>query len=408
MAFQCKNCAGSLTYDPKSGKLFCDTCGSHFDVDESEKKGFVDLQVLFKEKIDFAELEANVYTCSSCGGSIIVNSKEMTSFCQYCGHKGVIFDRVEKRRRPDAIIPFAFGTEEAEKKAREHLQSSAALSDKVKEMEFTCTRGIYIPYFIVSAKYEGLHNFEVLSKDRNGEYVVIQDYTKTVTCNLDKLALEASEALLDEASAAVEPYDLDGLVHFEEGYLQGFYSDMADETPEYLCTKAEKVSKRIVSESFPKSQIPPSSQPAGAEGHVHFEGKAVYALFPMWFVTGEIDGNQITTLVNGQTGKVVSGAPISNKSFGLHVFLLSLITVPVMAAIGIFLSSAWVKLMDYDYGWVPTVSVLLFALGIPLMTAVLVTLRDKTNVLFQKIKENNRTATSRRLFKFVRRRNGHG
>lgn len=395
---QCGSCAGSLIFDPVKGKLVCKSCGGVFEVSHTNDRGLVDINSVFQDKDEITKEDINVYTCNTCGGSIIVNDVEMTSACPFCGNNGVIFDRVAKRRRPDFIIPFSFDAKSAEEKAREHLKGSFFLTRKARNMPLAKTVGIYIPYFILSAESRSNLTYQIDYKDKNGNVVGNDQIARTLRCYYDQLLVEASAALTNTAALMTEPYDLKGLRTFEEGYLQGFYSDMADEEPDDLLKQANSRIREYELRELNKRKIVPKGYYSVAwDSHLKFKGKACYALFPIWFVRGEHKGKDIIMLVNGQTGKVVGGPEYSKKMFTLASLSLAIIPIIVMATVGAF-GSALVSTLFFTGSLAAALGVLaaIFGLG-----ATIFTMESKQ---MAKIRDVIDISASKRLIKFTSRR----
>ena len=336
MPLLCQNCSGPLRFDPDEGKMVCALCDGRFDVTHADGASLVDLDSIYQDASVPTRDEIRVYTCSTCGGQIVVHGLEMTSTCPYCGNTGVVFDRATKKRRPDVIIPFSFGKEKAEEMLRTHLQRSRFLSKDARNMEWISIQPIYVPYYLVSAELKKVLTLEHIEKDQYGKETDRQHIARSMRCVFDKLSLEASAALNNNASHAVEPFDLSGMKIFEEGYLQGFASDMADEDAKSLCDAASEMCRDYVNEEMKKKKvIPRGFHVCGVEESLKFKGKAVYALFPVWFAVGKYGKKKATLLVNGQTGKV-GGTPVySIWKYYLAILLTSLITMALMCAVGI-------------------------------------------------------------------------
>lgn len=336
MPILCPNCGSSLSFDPDARKLLCPSCGSGQDVIHTNDMGLVDLERIYTDTKELEGMDLNVYTCSTCGGSITVNDVEMTSACPFCGNHGVIFDRIAKRRRPDAVIPFSIGADKALQAVREHLKRSALLSSNARNMELSKPVGVYIPYFVISAESKGVITYEKVTRNKNGREIDRDHIAKSFRCVYDRLTLEASSAFPDEASIEIEPYDFKDLRTFEEGYLQGFCSDMADDDPGRLLRKAKGLCREYeIGEIARKNICPKGYHSIGHEYDVKFKGKAVYSLFPVWFVIGKYGKDRkVTILVNGQTGKVVGGPPYSKVKMTGSVLLASILPTAVFTALG--------------------------------------------------------------------------
>ena len=397
---QCSNCAGALAFDPGKGKLVCKSCGGEFEVTHTDDKGLVDINSVFEDTDEITREDINVYTCSTCGGSIAVNDVEMTSSCPFCGNSGVIFDRVAKRRRPDGIIPFVFDSKSAQEKVRDHLKGSAFLPKKAKEMPFVNTVGVYIPYYIVSAESRSKVVYQYDFKDNEGNVVRTEQLCRTLRCFYDRLIIEASAALTNAAANMTEPYDLAGIRVFEEGYLQGFYSDMADEDPEELLNQADKRIREYETSEFAATKtVPDGYYNIAWDSHIKYKGKAFYALFPMWFVRGEYNGKNIIMLVNGQTGKVVGGPEYSKKMFtaaSLSMSVLPIIGMTVVGALG-SATAAGLLLSGSIVGFLGILA------GIIGLGSAICAMEEKQ---MAKIRDVIDLSSSRRLVKFISRRKG--
>ncbi|MBO4635817.1 MAG: hypothetical protein J5685_01600 [Clostridiales bacterium] len=399
MPLQCSNCAGPLTFDPDIGKLSCSQCGGSYEVTHNDDTGLVDLNKIFEDRSALRSMDLSIYTCSTCGGSVSVEGSEITSVCPFCGNTGVIFDRIAKKRRPDAVIPFAFGKRAAEEKVRLHLMDSAFLSPEQKTMKFRSVVGIYIPYYIIHGESKRVIIFEHREKRRSGR-VETDHISKSTRCIYDGLTLEASRALLDEASSRIEPFDLSGLKTFEEGYIQGFCSDMADEDAEALYRKARRMCKDYEAEQIRRMKIVPNSYYAvDSKDKLKFRGRAVYALFPVWFVSGTYKKTNVTFIVNGQTGKVVGSMPYSKTRYASSVFAMSLLTVPAFTLIGMAgLYALTVSALHASFAAV------YIGAGLLALVSLIMTYAGKR---LDKVREIISLSSSKRLVRFAGRRELH-
>jgi len=326
MALMCKDCASILLFDPDIGKLTCKSCGRSYDLEDSKQIASSDLRSLYSAEHHRQTINFTIYTCGTCGARISFHGSEMNAVCSFCGNSDMRPEGEIERRKPDAILPFSLSKEKAISTVKEHLTELPYLASEYRDMDLTSARGIYIPYYIVNAEYKAI--IDVRShKSSPAEY-------RSVSCNFDKLILEASKVLPDEASVMVEPYDLNDLKTFHEGYLQGFSADMADKDPEDIYHQAVNATRHMVEDECKKEKIVTRKNKFfDGDYRPKFTGNAVYALFPVWFVTGEVKDRKITFLVNGQTGKVFGNPPYSEKIFNKNVALVSLITVPLSFAL---------------------------------------------------------------------------
>ena len=115
MATLCKNCSHALIFDPNTQRLVCDSCGSSFKPEEvqSESKEYREnveaesLNDVYGTK-DESLMDCYVYTCSECGGEVIINGTEASTTCIYCGNPTVVFSRIAKQKCPEFVLPNSF------------------------------------------------------------------------------------------------------------------------------------------------------------------------------------------------------------------------------------------------------------------------------------------------------------
>ena len=324
----CRNCGGQLVFDPTKQKLVCEHCGGEFapeEYDLASKEPYSDKQAESANEIYGTHseelMDCYVYTCSSCGGEIIINGSEASTKCIYCGNSAVVFSRISKHKRPKYILPFKITKEEAVDSVRKTFKKGIFIPGAVKNFKADNVRGIYIPYWIVDLSHKG--NVIVSGKNRREKKVQSCYYGRTGSMRLTNVPLDASKLLSDESSARLEPYDLKEVVPFDEDYLLGFYSNASDITYGDLRSAASKRARDCFNEAAIESVQVGHSKKIFKEDHVtSIEYPSMtYVMLPAWFITYDYKGQHNTILVNGQTGKIVCGVPWRK---GLYFTLLAI------------------------------------------------------------------------------------
>ena len=315
MATLCKNCSHALVFDPRTQLLVCSSCGSSFKPEEIEstaKEYREDLKAEAASEVygtdDKSLMDCYVYTCSECGGEIIVNGTEASTTCVYCGNPNVVFSRISKQKRPEFIMPFSISKERAIVLAQNAVKKGIFVPREIKNFSVDCCRGIYLPYWIVKAKYADA--VVIKGQVKQGKNSVTKYFGRAGRLEFDNLPLDASRALSDESSSKLEPFNLVNLKPSDEDYLAGFYSNVSDVTysdvrgaallraqeffNEEALNDVKTASSKEVIESCPSIKVDPDM---------------VYAMLPAWFITFNYKGKHNTILVNGDSGKVVCGLP---------------------------------------------------------------------------------------------------
>lgn len=243
MAMLCKDCASILLFNPDSGRLQCKNCGLSYDLEDSKSIADSDLHSLYETEHHKLTMNYTIHTCGTCGARMSFHGSAISINCSFCGNSDMRAEGSETKRQPDAIIPFSLSKEKAITAVKNHLSELHYLSEEYQNMNLTDVRGIYIPYYIINADYKAI--IEIRDPEKGVNY-------RSVACTFDKLILEASKILPDEASVMVEPYDIKDLKMFHEGYLQGFSSDMADKDADDIYHQAVNSTRHMIFEECKK------------------------------------------------------------------------------------------------------------------------------------------------------------
>ena len=304
MIIRCKSCGKNIQYDIALGKLHCSQCGSDFRPED-----YPDSSPTF---------DACSYTCQSCGAELITtDDTEATAFCSYCGSTSILAGRMEKIKKPDAILPFRITREKCReiylKQAKKTFMAPGWLRSEQCVNSF---RAIYMPYWSYKVKASGYVIKTETTRERDGDDIVettTEFKSRKIDQNVAAWSHDASKAFADDISEMMDFNQVDesSLMPFHEGYLSGFYADMADDAAK---------EHRQIAESEMKARL-------GGLGS-QFSGKISLTdhklnYMPVWFMSTR-NGDRITyAAVNGYTGKMVADFPISTRKF---------LTVAVIAA----------------------------------------------------------------------------
>ena len=335
MATLCKNCYYPLVFDPDSQKLVCGACGSSFRAEEVEaeaKRFREDLKARSMQSVygtDEKEyLDCYVYSCSECGGEIIINGSEASTTCVYCGNPNVVFSRIAKQMCPEFVMPFSISREKALDIVHKKLNKGFFIPKEIKNFSADCIRGIYIPYWIVNAEYTDA--VVVSGRVKSGKSSTTRYFGRAGRMNIKNLPLDASTALSDESSSKLEPFDLTKLVPFDEDYLAGFYSNVSDVTYSDVRVAAFARAKEYFNEQAIDSVRASSKKIVSSFPSMNLDNNMVYVMLPAWFITFNYQGKHNTILVNGDTGKVVCGLPWDRKKFYICLAAIGIVATVLL------------------------------------------------------------------------------
>ncbi len=352
MATLCKNCGHALVYDPTIRKLSCVTCGSSYEAEEveSESKKYRENErvmtrgEVYGEGMDEVQeefLECYIYTCSECGGEIVIHGSEVSTKCVFCGNPTVVFSRVAKEKTPDYILPFSVTKEQAVQMIHKRIRHSLFVPSEVKNFQAEDVRGIYLPFWLVNANFE--ETCIVKSVIKSGKYSTTKYWGRTGHMKMTNLPLDGCRLLSNESSSRLEPFPFQEMKPFDEDYLLGFYSNASDIDYEEMFHITDSRSQEIFEQSAMEG-VKGSSKSIKLQAHqTSILNDYKYAMFPVWFVTFNYKGKHNTILVNGRTGKVVCGLPWRKALFWAMTIILGVLLTVVAFYLfkGLFTAVFW-------------------------------------------------------------------
>lgn len=396
MIYKCPNCGGALKYDPVSKKMICEYCISYFDPEEVSDKTENSRDV--KEEmaagseeaqfngLDDNYMECNIYSCTSCGGELMVNGLETSTFCAYCGQPTIVFNRVSKELKPKYILPFSVTKDKAVNLIREKLNAGFFVPDEIKNFETERIKGIYIPYWLCDMDYSDKQSLK--GTVGSGKNEKTRYFYRAARTSFKNMTLDASFRLSDETSQRLEPYDMRALEEFNTGYMSGYYADRYDVSQEEIKRVALGRAKQLFDLEVKRTVNASNIQILDNKPNIHIK-ELKYVLLPAWFLTFRYEDEAYTFLVNGQTGKVVGGVPFYKGNVILLISMLSaILTMICTPIVKSFLE------MDID-----DVGDFIMIIGVVAVSALLAGLKN-----FKKIKQSIELSKSKVMMNFVKER----
>ncbi len=310
MIIRCKSCGMNIRYDITLGKLHCDHCGSNYSPEEYPD--------------DSATFDACSYTCQSCGAKLITaDDTEATAFCSFCGSTSILTERMACIKKPDAILPFAITKEQCQEIYLKQARKTFLVPRWLKSDQcVNAFRPIYMPYWTYSVHATGHVEGKKTEQKRDGDYIetTVSPYVSDeIDQDVAFWSHDASKAFADDISEMIGFQHVEEklLKPFHEGYLSGFYADMAE--------KAAESHKRIA-----RSEVRARLTTYGTSfnGSVNVTQHKLNYL-PVWFMSTQHRGKVTYAAINGYNGKLVADFPISSRGFfllaGIAAVILSIL-----------------------------------------------------------------------------------
>jgi DNA-directed RNA polymerase subunit RPC12/RpoP len=262
-----------------------------------------------------------VYVCQSCAGEIIADAHTGATACPYCGSPVVMMGQFAGDLKPDYVIPFKLDKNAAVEALRKHT-SGKRLLPKVfaDENHIQEVKGVYVPVWLFDTlatadmRWRGTRTRTW--SDRDYYYTETSHYsiTRGGTMKFSSVPVDGSTKMNDTLMESIEPFDFSQAVDFQTAYLSGFLADKYDVDAETSVKRVNARIRRSTEEAF--AQTVRGFTTVHQEGcHVNLENSvAKYALYPVWLLTTQWNGENFLFAMNGQTGKFVGDLPLDKKA----------------------------------------------------------------------------------------------
>ena len=312
--FKCPNCGGRLEFDAPSQKLKCPYCEGTFDPDlfEEPKEVVVDSET-------WNDDEMKVYTCNSCGGTLITDKDTVATSCPYCDNPIVLTSNVSGIYKPKKVIPFMLDKKQAKERYKQFLKGKPLLPNEFKdEATIDEIKGIYVPFWLFDGKASARMWFDAVNhrywSDGRYNYVETSNYKlfRSGYVRFADVPVDASTKVSDQLTQSVEPYNSSASKPFSDNYLAGYLADKYDvDIPE----SREKANSRIANSTasiFRGTVVGYDNCIPSSTNIAISEGKQQYVMYPLWLLNVKYNGQIYTFAMNGQTGKFVGDLPTDN------------------------------------------------------------------------------------------------
>ena len=331
--YKCPACGGALEFDSGIQKMKCPFCDSTFEMealkelDENLKKSAGDDSMDWDMNVggewqDGEENSLHSYICNSCGGEIVGDDNTAATSCPFCGNPVVMTGQFSGMLKPDFVIPFKLDKQAAKAGLLKHLSGKHFLPKLFKNQNHIDEiKGVYVPFWLFDADVNAHVRYKA-TKVRvwsDSDY----DYTETSFFSIarggeiafEHVPVDGSSKMADDLMESIEPYDFKDAVDFQTAYLAGYLADKYDVTAEDSIDRANERVKKSTEQNFAETVTGYSTITTEDSNIQLSNGKAKYALYPVWLLNTTWHGKQYTFAMNGQTGKFVGDLPCDKSAY---------------------------------------------------------------------------------------------
>ena len=236
-------------------------------------------------------------------------------------------------------FPFKFSNEQASNKYAEGIKKKFFVPRAFKKAPPTENiKGIYIPSFSFDAdsnsKYSG-----TLAEDEsytsNGKRHTRTIYKKISGTHQDKnidVVVESSSKLNQKQLSEILPFNMKNLVKFDHSFIMGYTVEQYETTVD----ECKVISRRIMEENIKRRILSGYSYDRVVEFNlstIFTNEKYIYNLLPVYNCSFTYKKKLYNTYMNGDTGKVGGGFPVSKLKVAFVVLMFMLFVAGIIALV---------------------------------------------------------------------------
>ena len=335
--YKCPCCDGAIEFSSAAQKMKCPYCDTEFEMEtllaydqELQQDTPDDMSWDTAAGGDWTEGEdagLRIYVCQTCAGEIVADEHTGATSCPYCGNPVVMMGQFTGALKPDYVIPFKLDKNAAMAALKKHT-SGKRLLPKVfaDENHIREVKGVYVPVWLFDADASADLRWKGTRvrtwSDSNYIYTERQFYsvTRGGTIGFRQVPVDGSSKMDDTLMESIEPFDFSQAVDFQTAYLSGYLADKYDVDSEQSVARANERIRRSTEEAF-TATVGGYSSLVPVSNHVNLQnGVAKYALYPVWLLTTEWNGQKYMFAMNGQTGKFVGDLPMDRAAYKKWLF----------------------------------------------------------------------------------------
>ena len=200
-------------------------------------------------------------------------------------------------------------------------------------------KGLYVPVWLFDTDADALVRYKATRirtwSDSQYNYTATSHYavTRGGGIGFENVPVDGSTKMDDTLMESIEPFDISGAVPFQTAYLPGYLADKYDVDAKASIDRANDRIKSSTEEAF-RSTVMGYNTLMPVSTNIQLQnGRARYALYPVWILNTDWNGQKFTFAINGQTGKIAGDLPMDWGAF--WKWLLGVSTLVTAAAFGI-------------------------------------------------------------------------
>lgn len=266
------------------------------------------------------ERELSHLVCNSCGAEIVGDRTLIATRCGFCGNTFVAASRIRATQTPNFLIPFALDRKAMVAAFRKATKGKFLLPPAFRD-EHTLTEatGAYLPYWFHDGQASGTLRFHAENychwsdSDYNYTETKVYDVVREGSVAFRGIPVCGTTKLEPARAEGVEPFDVQASRPFATAYLSGYVASSYDIAAKDTLERADTRARESLTEMV-EGTVTGYSTLRRESCETRVDHTATwYALLPVWLIVISYAGKSYPFAVNGQTGEVVGTFPISRR-----------------------------------------------------------------------------------------------
>lgn len=330
--YKCPCCGGAIAFDSTLQKMKCPFCDTEFEMEalaaydsELQQEQADDMTWETSAGTQWQDGETDgfkTYVCKSCGGEIVGDENTAATSCPFCGNPVVMMGQFAGALKPDYVIPFKLDKKAAKVALNRHYQGKRLLPKVFKDQNHIDEiKGIYVPFWLFDAdakasiRYKGTRVRAWSDSDYDYTETSYYSIVRGGDVGFERVPVDGSTKMADDLMESIEPFDFSGAVDFQTAYLAGYLADKYDVDAGQSIERANQRIKKSTEDTF-AATVKGYTTVMPEFTNIRLQnGKAKYALYPVWLLNTTWQGHNYTFAMNGQTGKFVGDMPMDKGAF---------------------------------------------------------------------------------------------
>ena len=328
----CPACKTELNSEGISGEATCPGCGAEFQMEDLRayaaqmaKKGEDNMNWDTEAGSQWQEGEADglrIYGCKQCGGEIVADETTGATHCPYCGNPVVLTGHFTGLLKPDLVIPFKVDKKAAIAALQNHYKGKVLLPKVFKDQNhIEEVKGLYVPVWLFDTDADAYVQYRATRtrtwSDSQYNYTATDYYAvlRGGGIGFENVPVDGSTKMDDALMESIEPFNIADAVPFQTAYLPGYMADKYDVDAPSSIDRANQRIKQSTEDAF-RSTVLGYTSVTTVNSNISLQnGKARYALYPVWILNTDWNGQKFTFAINGQTGKIAGDLPMDKGAF---------------------------------------------------------------------------------------------